>query len=188
MHNTVLKNPIRLVHRERGVIHDFKDFSEAVRYWPWLRKLDIGPGPSFKKVWDTPDHWLQDFYRIRVRRGKMEPMEYYHEYVLLDSFGDAVDKQAIRDRYNELHPYRSRLGYPNRSSPGSKRGNYSFWRHPRTTQERRWANAWDDEEFAPKARGARNGHNLPNVWDDIVRQDSEDRNWKRHRKFQWKME
>lgn len=186
MHNTVLKNPIRLIHHEEGIIYTFKTFDKVVAYWPWLRGLDIGPGPSFKKTWESTNEWLQDFYRVQVRRGKMEPMQYHHEYVLLDSFGDPITKQEVALRYGELHPYHSRLGYPNRSMPGSKRGHYSFWRHPHTTQERRWASAWDDEEFAPKTRGARSGHNLVNAWDDIVRQDSDDRNWKRHRKFQWK--
>jgi len=70
--------------------------------------------------------------------------------------------------------------------PGAKRGNYSYFRHIRTFQERRWANAWDDEEFAPKIRATRNKDNLPNNWDDIGRGDYNNRNWKHHRKHQWK--
>lgn len=61
-----------------------------------------------------------------------------------------------------------------------------FYRRIRTTHERRWAHAWDDEEFAPKVRSRRNARNLPNSWDDIPRFDWRHRSWKRYRKHQWK--
>ena len=68
-------------------------------------------------------------------------------------------------------------------------GPYGSFRTPRTTQERRWAHAWDDEDFAPKngfARGRRSNHNLPNAWDDYY--SHADRSWKTQtkRRHQWK--
>jgi len=68
---------------------------------------------------------------------------------------------------------------------GYKRRGVSYYRAIRTTQERRWANAWDDEEFAPRIRNRRNAKNLPNAWDDI-RRYTRNNNWKRYRKQQWK--
>lgn len=55
----------------------------------------------------------------------------------------------------------------------------SYYRHIRTTQERRASqDGW--------GRPCRNLHNLPNFWDDIVR-DSPQRSWKKHRRTQYKV-
>jgi hypothetical protein len=65
-----------------------------------------------------------------------------------------------------------------------------FFRHPRTTQERR-ANGsrcqilrFDD--FVVKCRGRRSFRMLPNSWNDFSRGDAYFRNWKRHRRTQYK--
>ena len=57
---------------------------------------------------------------------------------------------------------------------------------PTKNQERKWAHAWDDEEFAPKARAARQGKNLPDSWDDYHAHN--DKCWKTQskRKHQWR--
>lgn len=75
--------------------------------------------------------------------------------------------------------------YYYRYNSWSKRSNGHWYRHPKTTQERRWANAWDDEEFAPRIRTKRNARHLPNSWDDLPR-GSKGKNWKNYRKHQWK--
>ncbi len=72
---------------------------------------------------------------------------------------------------------------------GCKRAIWPHYRSPKTTQEQRWAHAWDDEEFAPKtgfARGRRRANALPNSWDDIHGQN--DRSWKTQskRRHQWR--
>jgi len=69
-----------------------------------------------------------------------------------------------------------------RSYNRAYRGN----RRIRTTQERRWAHAWDDVEFAPRVRGRRTAHSLPNSWDDI--RGHNDKSWKTQskRRHQWK--
>ena len=82
---------------------------------------------------------------------------------------------------NERHS-KYRWRYNSWSKNNYHRG--SCHRRIRTTQERRWAHAWDDEEFAPKVRGRRNASNLPNSWDDYWRYNL--KNWKDHRKTQWK--
>lgn len=77
--------------------------------------------------------------------------------------------------------------HPTTRHPGSKRpASYRYYRRPKSTNEKRWANAWVDEEYAIKPRGKRTPHNLPDAWDDCVRADIGDRCWKRHRKTQWK--
>ena len=60
------------------------------------------------------------------------------------------------------------------------------YRKIKTTQERRWAHAWDDEEFAPKVRGRRSKRMLPDSWDDVRAHN--DKSWKTQtkRRHQWK--
>lgn len=57
-------------------------------------------------------------------------------------------------------------------------------RHPKTTHERRWHHAWDDEEYAPKVRASRN--HLPDAWNCMYPVNREIDNWKRYRKTRWK--
>ena len=75
---------------------------------------------------------------------------------------------------------------------GKYRGRYNSWaksnyhrgcsmRRMHTTQERRWAHAWDDEEFAPNVRARRSLKGLPHVWDDYWRYNT--KNWKNFRNF-----
>lgn len=184
MYQTTKKNPIRLVHRDDGVIHIWKGFDALVADWPIICRYDISDGPSHKKHWKTHDEWLREY----IRNGSV--VVDHHKYLIVDSFGDAIKPDDIRAAYRDLHPYIPKWGgYPNSRSPGRKRGSYRWFRHPRTTQERRWTHAWDDEEFAPKngfARRARSARNLPEAWDDYVRQDGDNHNWKRHRRTQWK--
>lgn len=66
----------------------------------------------------------------------------------------------------------------------SKRSFGNYFRSIKTTQERRWNNAWDDVEDAPKARAKRSNRCLPDAYWDIPRQET--RSWKAHRKTQWK--
>lgn len=69
---------------------------------------------------------------------------------------------------------------------GRKKSAYGWFRRPKTTQEMRWAHAWDDEEDCPPPRGRRQGHNLPNAWDDYYAHG--EKSWKKQskRKRQWK--
>lgn len=183
MHPTTVKNPIHLVHREDGIVHTFKSFESLAHNWPFIRRLSIGT--AFKIEWEHAE-WLREWHRLRTSYYNPWPAR-YHEYILRSSVGDNIDPDTVRAAYNASRPYIPRWGgYPNPRQPGHKRGSYRWFRQPRTTQERRWAKAWDDEEFAPKTRCSRNFRNLPNAWDDYTRRDADDRSWKRHRKHQWK--
>jgi hypothetical protein len=66
-----------------------------------------------------------------------------------------------------------------------RRKAYRRYRSIKTFQERKWANAWDDEDV--KIRSRRNATNLPNNWDDI--KGYTHKSWKKQskRKHQWKL-
>lgn len=181
MHITTTKNPIYLVHRKNGIVRTFKSFDETVKFWPWINNLKGTIGKEFKidySKWKHSD--------ICARLFSNAPA-IYNTYILRDSFGDNIDPRNIVARHNELF---SRKGNYYTYVPGSKRSyrhGYGF-RHPRTTYERRWADAWTDEEEspAPKIRARRNFRNLPSSWDDIPRRDWDNNNWKRFRRHQYK--
>lgn len=72
-----------------------------------------------------------------------------------------------------------------------KRCAYGYVRHPRTTQERRWTHAWDDEQdehilCRVRVRSSRSDRHLPDEWDDICSHN--DKSWKTQskRRHQWK--
>ena len=166
-------NPIHLVHYDDGIVRTFKSIESLVNNWHHIRRLDIGA--QFKIDYG----WLEWF---KATRSNVTPAR-YHEYVLRDSFGDTLDPEDIRQRYIDLKPYRGWRGYPNPRHYGSKRSTGHWHRRIRTTHERKWVHAWDEEEFVPQYRAARQGHNLPDAWDDIPR--SFTRNWKNYRRTQW---
>ncbi len=66
-------------------------------------------------------------------------------------------------------------------SGGDKRRRTYQWRHPKTTQERRYFYDMDHKQFI---RGRRNHVGLPSVWDDIYHLRR--RNWKEFRKTQYR--
>lgn len=76
--------------------------------------------------------------------------------------------------------------YRYKRTNGRKKCAYGSHRSPRTFQERKWAHAWNDEEFTPMARGRRQGYHLPTNWD--APPSHNDKCWKTQskRKHQWK--
>lgn len=63
-----------------------------------------------------------------------------------------------------------------------------FFRHPKTTQERKlYVGLCTDQkelDVRIKLRAARSARNLPNTWDDLYAHPI--RSWKEHRKLQYK--
>lgn len=55
-----------------------------------------------------------------------------------------------------------------------------YFRHPRTTQERRYS---VDPTYKKFIRGRRAFHNIPNSYDDIMKPSF--KNWKRYRKTKY---
>lgn len=77
-------------------------------------------------------------------------------------------------------------GWSRQYDRGKKKSAHGWIRHMHTMHERRWQNAWDDEEFCPPYRACRRGNNLPSNWDDIWVDSN--KCWKKQskRKHQWK--
>jgi hypothetical protein len=69
---------------------------------------------------------------------------------------------------------------------GRKPRAFGSFRYPRSTQEKRWANAWDDEEDCPPVRARRNIRHLPDAWDDHWSKTH--KSWKKQskRRHQWR--
>lgn len=133
-----------------------------------------------KRYWNLNDN---------VTLDKNKFIKNFYCYLCYDCF----DKHYSQDRLIGL--YRIWRNNPTRRrrrgwlQHGWNRSAYGTYRYPHSTQEIRWAEAWDDEEFAPKkgfARRARRMRNLPNAWDDELSHN--DKCWKTQskRKHQWK--
>ena len=140
----------------------------------WIRK---NVGPDFK-----------EFLCISGLSQKMHyrHAEYQHwQYVMRDDFGsklsaDDIYPEVKRKPY-DLYPLWNGEG----PVPGLfKRSGRRYFRQPRTTQERRLSYpVFEDGEVAP--RNSRNSRNLPHAWDDLVRNDNNQRNWKFYRRTRW---
>lgn len=179
MYETTINNPIYLVHKDDGVIRTFKSWDNLVNNWFSINNYDIGPGPSHKRVWSKRE-WIREERRLPLGVWP----SYHYAYILRDSYGDTIDPEDVKNAYRKKHP--RKWGW---LSHGWRRGAYGGYRCPKTTHEFRWATAWDDEEFAPKAgfaRSSRIGRNLPNAWDDYLAHS--DKSWKTQskRKHQWR--
>lgn len=132
------------------------------------------------------------YIRNKVLCGKVNCTEHHEGYTQAYAVYDQDGNLYTPDRLIGLrrdwvltkpkNKYRYRWYRQN----GHKKQAWGGWRSIKTFQERKWAHAWDDEEFAPKPRPARQGKNLPDSWDDY-RQHC-DKSWKTQskRKRQWK--
>jgi len=61
-----------------------------------------------------------------------------------------------------------------------------YYKQPRVMQERRAYYGDEIAEYGIKVRNRRSALYLPDPWDDYPRSDFKIRNWKRHRKTQYK--
>ena len=89
-------------------------------------------------------------------------------------------------------------GLPARKTFGSHQGSYMFKHYGRkrksrgvhkrvhTTPERRLHSLVLPEEGEPPVRASRRPGTLPNTWDDYLRHDYRNNNWKRYRRTQYK--
>ena len=60
---------------------------------------------------------------------------------------------------------------------------FKCYRSPRFIGEKKAQ--FDAEDQGVHIRGKRRGHNLPNNWDDVPRNASDYKCWKRYRRFQY---
>jgi len=131
---------------------------------------------------------LYNYKTVKCGKTNCSDPEHRHNFnrvrVVYDHNGNLyTPDRLIGLRRKWLRERKSRYWY---GFSGRKRRRCSSHRSMRTFQERKWAHAWDDEEFAPRVRAARQGKNLPDAWDDWHRHN--DKCWKTQskRKHQWK--
>jgi hypothetical protein len=176
MHQTTIKNHISLVRIDGEIIFTFSNFDSVVEHWPILRGMDIGK--SFKTDHNDEQKFIMMFNARRY--GRPTP-KFHHDYILRNSLGDILDPVDVAKAYKDKYPRKYRT-----YNSWRKRANGHFFRHPHTTQERRWAGAWNDDEVPVKVRSCRSARNLPSSWDDGLRTCWGDKCWKRYRKHQWR--
>jgi len=117
------------------------------------------------------------------------------DYRFCTANGHVIKIETIIDHLRDLHYIErqkflcAKNGYIFRQTPAPKvrcrRGGGGWLRYPKTTQEKRWSDAWADEGI--RVRPRRNKANLPDAWDDITRSDVGAKSWKRYRKHQWRV-
>lgn len=109
-------------------------------------------------------------------------------YVAYDN-GKFVTPDRLVGLYRDF-VYANRVDWRNRRNRkydcGQKKSAWGRIRHMRTQHERKWAHAWNDEEFAPRARAKRQGHRLPSNWDDYWIHGQKSWKYQSKRKHQWK--
>lgn len=102
----------------------------------------------------------------------------YPPYVETDN-GVILSEETLLGLYRKVRPIFHYFW-------GWKRAHGHYYRHPRTTQERRMAAGVEKEDGEPDFRGPRRIHTLPSVYDDRPVSSRRNNNWKRYRKHQWK--
>lgn len=121
--------------------------------------------------------------------------ETYPRFIVRDKFGSVFSSTEIlhdiRNKNRNASKWTShfarRYDFVHRETPvpytGGKRGHFRSWyKTPKTTQEKRWSIA--HREYV---RGKRSKSYLPDSWDDRPRSDIRiQKSWKRFRKTQWK--
>lgn len=143
-----------------------------------------GESTEYKNIDEAARH-LDGYFLSRhvgTHFNEITPRDCLADFVLRSELGDIITPAEVLAARKARVARRSR--WVNLPLSGRKYARYCWLRHPRTTQERCWADAWKDEDFAPRTRARRNARNLPNAWDDVHR--DVERSWKRYRKAQWK--
>ena len=95
-------------------------------------------------------------------------------------------KYNLNKRKNRNKKYIKKFIYRKTPVPdtGKRHWYKSYFRHMRTTQERRWSFLGENEDYPIKLRTKRSFKYIPNSWDDIVKERH--KNWKKYRKHQYK--
>jgi hypothetical protein len=184
--------PFLVLRRDGGS----RVFDTAAEAWAYhmLRPREI-VGKNFSTSWDRP------FY------GYVEPLPV--DVVIYDHFGTPVDPAWLRAEFIKVNSQKSTAhdfykrsvdvaqerGLPVPGTGHSRRRRYGGWlRHPRHIGMYRANEALRDdmdmdEEWSAVVRrhiSTKDAHHPPNAWDDLVRADLYDRNWKNFRRTRWK--
>ena len=152
-----------LIANDMTEVH--KEFSAILGKWNLAKHFSHDPLAAYAKesYWGltAPEHC----YVITDNKG----LRYSQSYCkgIFDKLGKTGKNYIFRYWYGGISHYRG-------------------GRKPKTSQERRHSAGVIIDELEPPMRAARNHHNLIHAWDDPRYSDYKDKNWKRHRKTQWK--
>lgn len=151
-----------------------------------------------KKVFDSIDHVIREFGRnwLAHNVGPDFTVEAYRDYwgqpyyshfeaILRDDQGQPV----LVEPTPRGRRYRNRFACWDGTGPvpGTGRQHGGHWfRSPRTHDAHRLAVSVIKEEGEPPIRAKRNPRHIPSSWDDLPIGANRNRNWKRHRKTQWR--
>ena len=183
---------IYLIHRD-GRRWEFKNLEEAgteLSRWGFLGEYRQHPliGEHFR----AGSIWSEEIF---------EYVDVSYDYMVRDEFGEIITIDDLKNaRTKRVYKYQARrinvIEYTNkhfRNGPipgiGGFRGG-PWCKNARTVQELREAVGlkYDEDvlEYDIKIRPNRNASNLPREWDGRHRSDWNTKNWKKHRKNQWK--
>jgi len=174
------KIEIRLIDRDGNVevYPDYETFLDCVSYW-FVKEHIVN---TFK---DWPDDWY-----LKWRFGENPEL-----YIVRDKFGsffttaeileDKSDRNRNTDKLHQWYLKKHDFVYRETPVPFTGKRNWrfgNFYKTPHHAHERRWNIA--HKEYV---RGKRSPRYLPDPYDDYPRGDIHNRkNWKKHRKTQWK--
>jgi len=167
-------------HENEYIIKEYVGYSINDKICTGITHIDYGRGYCKRRYVKHTHHC-----------GKInchEHNEYRLAWAVYDHLRELYTPDHLIGLYREWVKNRPSNLYKQRwfRRNGCKKSVWGGFRSIKTHQERKWAHAWDDEEFAPKVRAARQGGNLPDSWDDYHRHG--DKSWKTQSKHnhQWK--
>lgn len=173
------QNRIHVFHVTDGKIWTFQNEMEACRYTNNIQSVG-NVGEHFNVFYEKSHIWDCDQEKYVYQNNY-----YRYDVIMRDDYGEIVTIGYLVALWNQRFrkPYRYTPYIP-----GTKRSRYGWYRHLKTTNERRQAvdnwDAYDEYGIVVRPRGSRGYHGLPNSWDDYHRTDT--RSWKKHRKTQWR--
>lgn len=196
---------------ENNSIKEFETYTELVNYLSKHNIRGIGlENTVFDKVkvcdgdvyyhysWSSTDKQTTGYYPRNIRIVNEDGNNIYDRKLIRDvtcwEYNDDIERKRLGRLYKEKRKtyYSGRFGrIPESAYPSFRRGPWPFvhkpsggnyYRHPKTTNEKRLS---ADADYLMFNRGSR-GKNLPSLWDDVCR-EWRNKNWKRQGKhrYQW---
>lgn len=178
------KPRIRLVGNDGSVVDYtcWEDFLDRADYW-FLN------GHLVDKFNDPRDKITLDWYFIDLARRLPRRVH----YIIRDESGSVFSRNEVVEavaehnkvlRYQKFSWFYNHYNFIYRETPvpytrKRRRHKGSFYRRPKTTQEKRLG--YEDTEYV---RGKRRPHMLPDAWEDMPRFRT--KSWKKYRKTQYK--
>jgi hypothetical protein len=188
MHVIKAHEPAVTLFSRDGEVRVFASMSDALRQfgYRWMCNHVAADFRMFSRAARYP---VQDPLTGRLR-WFTEPVYTESRYIMRGDFGESLTADDFKPLLSRRPGWRSRRDrvWANWNGIGPvpfvrrPRGGHYF-RRPGTLNERRLAQVVADE---PAPRAKRSFRNLPSDYDDFGVAARDDRNWKRHRRQQWR--